>query len=80
LLAYLGSALTGTSANISGGRGIETAEEAMQTFGDRVDLVLDGGRTAGGKPSTVVDVSTDLPRVIREGAATVRTVISLGAL
>jgi L-threonylcarbamoyladenylate synthase len=71
LLAYLGSALTGTSANISGGRGIETAEEAMETFGDRVDLVLDGGRTPGGKPSTVVDVSTDLPRVIREGAATV---------
>jgi L-threonylcarbamoyladenylate synthase len=71
LLAYLGSALTGTSANISGGWGIETAEEAMETFGDRVDLVLDGGRTPGGKPSTVVDVSTDLPRVIREGAATV---------
>jgi len=70
LLAYLGSALTGTSANISGGRGIETAEEARETFGGRVDLVLDGGRTPGGKPSTVVDVSTDLPRVIREGATT----------
>jgi L-threonylcarbamoyladenylate synthase len=71
LLAYLGAALTGTSANLSGERGIETAEEAREAFGDRVDLVLDGGRTAGGKPSTVVDVSTDLPRVIREGAATV---------
>jgi len=71
LLAYLGSALTGTSANISGGRGIETAEEAMRAFGNMVDLVLDGGRTPGGKPSTVVDVSSDLPRVIREGAATV---------
>lgn len=70
LLAYLGGALTGTSANISGGRSMETAEGAGETIGDRVDLVLDGGRTAGGRPSTVVDARTDQPKVIREGAAT----------
>jgi L-threonylcarbamoyladenylate synthase len=71
LLAYLGTALTGTSANFSGERNIETAEEVPETFGDGVDLVLDGGRTAGGKPSTVVDVRTDPPNIIREGAANV---------
>jgi L-threonylcarbamoyladenylate synthase len=71
LLGYLGVALTGTSANLSGKQGIETAEEAREAFGDAVDLVLDGGRTAGGKPSTVVDVRTDSPHVLREGAALV---------
>jgi L-threonylcarbamoyladenylate synthase len=68
LLAYLGSALTGTSANISGGQSLETAQEAQEAVGDMVDLVLDGGRTAGGKPSTIVDVSADELRVVREGA------------
>lgn len=75
LLASLGTALTGTSANISGGPNPRTAEEAAASFGDRVDLVLDGGRTAGGKPSTVVDVSADEQKVIREGAIPSRDIL-----
>ncbi len=66
LLEFLGTALTGTSANISGGPGSRSAEEAMQAVGGMVDLVLDGGRTPGGRPSTVVDANTG--RVIRKGA------------
>jgi len=68
LLTYLGTALTGTSANISGERSLETAEEAAAAVGGSVDLILDGGRTAGGKPSTVVDVTSDRLKMIREGA------------
>lgn len=75
LLASLGTALTGTSANISGGPNPRTAEEAATSFGDRVDLVLDGGRTAGGKPSTVVDVSAEEKKVIREGAIPSRDIL-----
>jgi L-threonylcarbamoyladenylate synthase len=67
LLRYLGHALTGTSANISGRPSPRTAQEAAAIAG-LVDLLLDGGETAGGKPSTVVDVRTELPHVIREGA------------
>ena len=67
LLRRLGTALTGTSANRSGGRDPRTAEEVMREVGDRVDLVLDGGTTAGGMPSTVVDVTVEPPRVIRQG-------------
>ena len=73
LLAYLGTALTGTSANVSGGLSAQTAEEAGQTVGDAVDLILDGGMTTGGMPSTVVDVSGGMPRVIRLGAITEQT-------
>ncbi len=68
LLEVLGSALTGTSANISGGRSLQTAEEAAAVIGGMVDLILDGGRTAGGRPSTVMDARQDPPLLIREGA------------
>jgi L-threonylcarbamoyladenylate synthase len=68
LLTYLGSALTGTSANISGERNLETAEETVAAVGSMVDLVLDGGRTAGGRPSTVVDVTSEYLKIIRVGA------------
>lgn len=68
LLEYLGAALTGTSANISGRENPRTAEEAALAFGDRVDLILDSGPAAAEKPSTVVDVSRGQVRVIREGA------------
>ena len=68
LLKSLGMALTGTSANLSGGPSLRTAQEVVETLGDRVDLVLDAGATPGGMPSTVVDVTGDTPRVIREGA------------
>ena len=67
LLRYLGTALTGTSANQSGGLDPRTAEEVIRGVGDRVDLVLDGGATAGDRPSTVVDVTVEPPRIIRQG-------------
>jgi L-threonylcarbamoyladenylate synthase len=68
LLRFLGSAITGTSANITGGPSPRTAAEAAASIGSMVDLILDGGATAGGKPSTVVDVRTAKPVIIREGA------------
>ncbi len=68
LLAFLGTALTGTSANTSGGLSPRTAEEALEAVGSAVDLILDGGPTSGGKPSTVVDASVEPFRIIREGA------------
>jgi L-threonylcarbamoyladenylate synthase len=39
----------------------------MREVGDRVDLVLDGGATKGDRPSTVVDVTVEPPRIIRQG-------------
>ncbi len=67
LLRHLGTALTGTSANRSGGRDPRTVKEVMREVGDRVDLILDGGVTTGDRPSTVVDVTVEPPRIIRQG-------------
>ena len=59
--------ITGTSANISGEPACRNAEEILRTFGERVDLILDGGQTAGKIGSTVLDVTADPPRILREG-------------
>jgi len=68
LLAFLGTALTGTSANRAGGPSPATADGVFKEVGDRIELILDGGETPGGLPSTVVDVTGSSPHVIREGA------------
>ncbi len=68
LLAYLGSALTGTSANRSGGPDPRSADDVLLQLGERIDLILDGGPAIGEHPSTVVDVTGGLPRVVRRGA------------
>jgi L-threonylcarbamoyladenylate synthase len=58
--------VTGTSANRSGVPAARTAGEVQQTLGDEIDLILDGGTTSGGLPSTVVSVVGTV-RVLREG-------------
>jgi len=58
--------LTGTSANRSGEPPVQTAAEVEQMIGAVVDMIVDGGPTQGGLPSTVVSVC-DRVRMIREG-------------
>ena len=59
--------LTGTSANRMGQAPAITAEDVQRHLGDDIDLILDGGQTAGGLPSTVLQVEPEL-RIIRQGA------------
>lgn len=68
LLDAAGTALTGTSANRSGGPPPVTAAMVVDAIGGLVDLVLDGGPAASDSASTVVDISGDAPVVIRHGA------------
>uniref|UniRef100_A0A7C2W6P4 L-threonylcarbamoyladenylate synthase n=2 Tax=Thermorudis TaxID=1649508 RepID=A0A7C2W6P4_9BACT len=63
-----GGALATTSANRSGEREACTADEAVEALGDRVELIIDGGRSPGGVPSTVVAVEGDSLRILRVGA------------
>lgn len=67
LVKACGQPLTATSANISGKPPALNAEDVRRYFGDSVDFVLDGGKTPGGKPSTVVGIDNDALTVIREG-------------
>ena len=67
LAAALGP-LPVTSANVSGLPEARDATAIVQQLGDALDLVLDGGPAAGGPPSTVVDCSGPLARILRPGA------------
>ena len=56
-----------TSANISGADNTMTARQVMKQLKGRVHLIIDGGRTPGGVPSTVIDCTTPEPEILREG-------------
>ena len=56
-----------TSANISGQASPRTAGEVFQQLGGRIPLILDGGTTPGGVPSTVLDCTQPEPVVLRAG-------------
>jgi L-threonylcarbamoyladenylate synthase len=56
-----------SSANRAGAPSPRTAQEVLAQLGGVIDLILDGGETAGGMPSTVVDCTGEVPIVLREG-------------
>ena len=56
-----------TSANLSGQPDCGAAQDVAAQLDGRVDLILDGGRTPGGQPSTVVDVTGEGWVMLREG-------------
>jgi L-threonylcarbamoyladenylate synthase len=68
LIKGVGEPVIGTSANVSGQSSAVTAGEVHSQFGDEIDLIIDGGRCPGGVESTVVDVTGEVPKVLREGA------------
>jgi L-threonylcarbamoyladenylate synthase len=65
-----------TSANISGQPSPSTAEEVFAQLGGRIDLILDGGKTPGGVPSTVVDCTANDLKILREGPITLEAIRS----
>ncbi|MBN1847244.1 MAG: threonylcarbamoyl-AMP synthase [Deltaproteobacteria bacterium] len=59
--------ITGTSANLSGKPPCSSAEDVSMQLGDRIDLILDGGRTSSDKGSTILDITVHPPVILREG-------------
>jgi L-threonylcarbamoyladenylate synthase len=66
LLAAVGP-MAVTSANFSGGADSSTAAEVLDQLQGRVELLLDGGRTPGASPSTVVALSGESAKILRAG-------------
>jgi L-threonylcarbamoyladenylate synthase len=63
-----------SSANLTGSPAATTAAQARDQLGDSVAVYLDGGPSAGGQASTIVDLTGEAPRLLRQGA------ISMGRL
>lgn len=74
LIRAAGEPLAAPSANAHTHVSPTTAAHVVRSLGDRVDLVLDGGACAHGIESTVVDVTSDPPRVLRAGAASLEAI------
>ncbi len=56
-----------TSANLSGAANTTTAQQVFDQLQGRIPMILDGGQTPGGQPSTVVDCTGEQPIILRQG-------------
>lgn len=65
-----------TSANISGQASPVTAQEVYEQLNGRIPLILDGGVTPGGVPSTLVDCTAESPVILREGPVSMQDLLA----
>jgi L-threonylcarbamoyladenylate synthase len=63
-----------TSANVSGEDNTNTADEVYKQLNGRVHLIIDGGKTSGGVPSTVLDCISNCLKVLRQGPISLETI------
>ena len=68
LTAAVQGPITATSANITGNAGCSLVSQMDPLIRDKLDLIIDVGALKGGMGSTVVDVTGDFPKVLRQGA------------
>lgn len=59
--------VTATSANISGSPPASNPKEVASSFGKAIDLLVDGGLTPGGRPSTIIEIIMGKAALLREG-------------
>jgi L-threonylcarbamoyladenylate synthase len=76
LVRAVGVPITATSANRSGAPSCRSSAEVLAQLGSDLEAVLDAGLTPGGKVSTIADVTTRPPRILRVGAITAQEVLS----
>lgn len=70
LVMQVGRPLAVTSANLSGRPAPTTAEAVAEQLGDRIPLILDGGPSQIELPSSIIDLSVNPPRLLRQGRLT----------
>lgn len=68
LVEQLGAPITGTSANVNGEPDIVSSRELRVKLGNKVDMILDGELPNPPVPSTVIDLASEYPKIVREGA------------
>jgi L-threonylcarbamoyladenylate synthase len=69
-----------SSASRTGSPGATTAAEAQEQLGDAVSVYLDGGPCTADTPSTIVDLTGSVPRLLRAGAVSVGRLREVAAL
>ena len=74
LIKAAGVPIAAPSANLSGKPSPSTAEHVIQDLMGRVDIIISGGNCSVGVESTVLDVTSDVPTILRPGAVTLENV------
>ena len=74
LIELAGTPVAAPSANTSGRPSPTTAEHVRQDMDGRIEMIVDGGPVGIGVESTIVDVTGEIPMVLRPGAITMETV------
>ncbi|UCG35064.1 MAG: threonylcarbamoyl-AMP synthase [Candidatus Omnitrophota bacterium] len=67
VIKNLGAAVYLPSANKSGQKEAVSAQEVEESFGQELDLIVDGGTSTYGQPSTVVDITFSPYKILRQG-------------
>lgn len=69
-----GVPIAAPSANISGKNPPTTAQEVFNNLNGKVEMVLDGGKCEVGISSTIVDISTGVPKILRQGSISAESI------
>jgi len=80
LIRLSGGLLIGSSANRTEEEPPRSVQEISVELKEMVDVVLDGGATAKGRPSTVADLTSEKPKILREGPISLKEILDALAL
>ena len=75
LARRLGRPITGTSANLSGSPDLLDLDSIESQLGNLVDYIIRSGPAPEGTGSTVIDITSDEPRLLREGAISLEEIM-----
>lgn len=77
LVKQLKNPITGTSANLSAEKGCRRISEMNPEVASKLDLILDAGTLKGGIGSTIIDVTVDPPRILRQGEVSEKEIFDI---
>ena len=77
LIKLSGTPIAAPSANLSGKKPPTTAQEVFDNLSGRVEIILDGGHCAFGISSTIIDLTTSEPKILRHGAIPAEKILRL---
>ena len=77
IIDLAGGILATTSANISGEATPKSYDELSETIKSKVDILIDSGKCKLGEASTIIDLTSDVPKILRKGAISIAEIEKL---
>ena len=74
IIDLAGGILATTSANISGEATPKSYDELSEAIKSKVDILIDSGKCKLGEASTIIDLTSDVPKILRKGAISIEEI------